>query len=247
MSPASHDCLAGTIHLPEETLVTLEVDTSVHTISREGPSTPSASRPPPTAGDAASSRYQADIEALMLEVWLFDNDGGPPSLSRSTSTMSSSSSCLLGCGTVALNPAFVLEGRGNPVRREEQEGRTRSSTREQEGDMSVQRIRRQSRPATSSDVVLFGPASGEGLASLTVRTEFSPHHTSSDGYVPPSTSPATDGIKIGGCEWLQEVREEPRRKCAALPRFRHIFDFPASALQTARSHARSSPSFPACR
>ncbi|CAM9745291.1 unnamed protein product, partial [Hapterophycus canaliculatus] len=181
---------AGMILLPDETRLALEVDTSVHTVARKCLSTPPSSLPSPTAaGIATRSQGKADVEALMLEVCLFDNGGLPPSLYRSSSAVPPAS-CLIACGTMVLHPALVLGGRGSCAPRRRQEQRTHSSTREQKEDMPVDRMNRGARSPISSDMVLFGPASGERAASLTVETGFWPYQTS-DGHVYPSSSPVT--------------------------------------------------------
>ncbi|CAM9960681.1 unnamed protein product [Scytosiphon promiscuus] len=175
---------AGMINLPDETRVVLEVDTSTHTVARKCLQIPSSLLPPPTGGVAQD---EADVEAMMLEVCLFDN-GGCPSSFDCSSFKASSPSSVLGCGTVALNPAMFLGGRGNCDSSLRQEAGVRHLTNEKREGLTVNRVNTHVRQAARSDTVLYGLAPGERVASVVVETDFSPHQAC-DGHAPPRNFP----------------------------------------------------------
>ncbi|CAN0230729.1 unnamed protein product, partial [Ectocarpus sp. 12 AP-2014] len=171
---------AGTTHLPEDTGVTLEVDTSVHAIARKRDSMSSSSSPTPTAagGRISSQNWAmvAEVEPLMLEVCLCDNDR-VSSFSSLESPPFSFPSCLLGCGTMALTPLITAGGGDSCNSREGQEAARQ--TRDTKGNRAGKQVdsisAKPRRGAGLREIVLLEPVSGERIASLTVDVTFSSH------------------------------------------------------------------------
>ncbi|CAM9284052.1 unnamed protein product [Ectocarpus sp. 4 AP-2014] len=172
---------AGTIHLPEDTGVTLGVDTSLHAIARKRDSMSSSSSPTPTAAGGRTSSQDwamvAEVEPLTLEVCLYDND-------RLSSCSSLESppflfpSCLLGCGTMALTP-LITAGEGdscnscNSCEGQQAARQTRDTKGNTAGTQMGSINARHRRGAGFREIVLFEPVSGERIASLTVDVTFS--------------------------------------------------------------------------
>lgn len=126
---------AGTTHFPRGTKITLEVDTSVHTAARGY-----------SCSAANAVCVGGAVEPLALEVCLFDN--GP-----------SSSSCLLGRGTLPLTTVVV---RGHPDAHQE-----RQTT-------DPGRRKKQNTPITNA-VALVEPATGKTMASVALGLMFLHH------------------------------------------------------------------------
>lgn len=220
---------AGTTRRPGGTSFFLEVDTAIQAIARHRVSNSSSPPQRLNVGGPAPSCHDCavEVEPLALEVCLFDNNRCSPS--------SSSSSALLGCGTMVLTPVIIAgilaqderatdSSNGQETTYQPFCGRVRAleevgvcpyeqtaSTRG-DGESATPTVDMPQELHSGSrlrEVLLFEPGSGKRMASVTLGVALSLHKNSgiNRGMLPPSGSPRATDVASTLAEHLPKVRK----------------------------------------